>query len=349
MLTVTLFDLWFRRRQFLIAVAGAALLFALALLLSGMAAGFGVEITRSTDTAAAQYWVMAQGSSGKIAGMPPIDEGLAATVAHESGVRTAEPMIAVSADASVGPGVSSVILFGYRRVAADLPPLLSGRPATRDDEAVVDTRLGLGPGQRFSILAHRFRVVGTVGGETLLGGTPDVFVTLRAAQAAAYGGQALVTAVVTRGLPRRLPTGTVVLSTDDVIRRSLSQMASAANSITNLRYLMWAIAALIVAALVYVAALERTRDFAVMKALGSSSAKLFGSLATQAVIVALIAAGLAAVMANGLTGVFTEPVDIPGSAFVTLPVAALAIGLLSSLVAIRRAVTADPATAFAGS
>lgn len=348
MLVVTFFDLLFRLRQFLIAVAGAALLFALALLLSGLAAGFGTEVSATVDTAAAQYWVMAAGSSGKIGGMPPIDAAVASQVAHEPGVRKAAPMIATGADARVRGAVDSVFVFGYVPGADGLGRPPSGRIADRDDEAVVDSRLGLRTGDVFSILSHRFRVVGTVSGDSLYGGTPDIFMTLAAAQRVAFGGKPLISAVVTRGLPRVLPDGTTVVSSPAVVERSVGQMASAASSIENVRYLMWVIAALVVAALVYVTALERTRDFAVMKALGSSSTQLFGSLAVEAIVVAMIAAGLSAVIAKELTGIFDQPVDIPGSAFLTLPLSALGIGLAASLVALRRAVTADPASAFAG-
>jgi len=99
---------------------------------------------------------------------------------------------------------------------------------------------------------------------------------------------------------------------------------------------------------VYVTALERTRDFAVLKALGASSGKLYAGLAFQAVLVALIAAVIAVVLAQFMTGVFKQPVDFPASAYVVLPLSAVAVGLLSSLIALRRAVSADPAKAFAG-
>jgi putative ABC transport system permease protein len=111
---------------------------------------------------------------------------------------------------------------------------------------------------------------------------------------------------------------------------------------------MWVIAAIIVAALVYVTALERTRDFAVLKALGSSTGLLFVGLAAQAVAVALAAAVIAAILSTFMTGIFAQPVDIPGSAFIVLPLSALVVGLLASLVALRRAASVDPAAAFAG-
>ena len=41
-------------------------------------------------------------------------------------------------------------------------------------------------------------------------------------------------------------------------------------------------------------------------------------------------------------------VTIPRSAYIVLPVVAVVVGLLSSLIALRRAVTVDPALAFGG-
>ena len=120
------------------------------------------------------------------------------------------------------------------------------------------------------------------------------------------------------------------------------------SSINNSKLFMWVIAAVIVASLVYVTALERTRDFAVLKALGASSGKLYLGLAFQAVLVALIAAVIAVVLAQFMTGIFSQPVVYPTSAYITLPLSAILVGLLASLIALRRAVGADPAKAFAG-
>ena len=58
MLTITLSDLMYRRRQFLIAVVGAALVFAMTLLLAGLTNGFGVEIDQSVAGFGADAWVV---------------------------------------------------------------------------------------------------------------------------------------------------------------------------------------------------------------------------------------------------------------------------------------------------
>jgi putative ABC transport system permease protein len=75
---------------------------------------------------------------------------------------------------------------------------------------------------------------------------------------------------------------------------------------------------------------------------------LFVSLAMQAVLVALGAAAFAAIVSNFMGGLFAQPVDIPMNAFFALPIVAVTVGLLSSLIAVRRATGADPAAAFGG-
>jgi putative ABC transport system permease protein len=90
------------------------------------------------------------------------------------------------------------------------------------------------------------------------------------------------------------------------------------------------------------------RDFAVLKALGSSSAALFGSLCLQAVLVTLLAAAFGTVLSFFLTGVFNQPLSVPTSAYATLPLVALVVGVAASLVALRRATSADPVAAFGG-
>jgi putative ABC transport system permease protein len=348
MLAITIQDLRFRARQFLIAVGGASLVFAMSLLLTGMANGFGAEIDGTVQGMGAQSWVLASGTTGRILGLPSIASSAVTRVGHESGVTVADPAIVEPQTATAGGTTSNIVLIGYRPGGLGTPRLTTGRQVESSGQATVDSSLGLTLGQRFRVTGQSFVVVGTVTGRTLAGGSPDVYVTLRAAQRALFGGRSLITAVLTRGVPSQVPKGLALYSNARIEQQSLDQQSAGVASIDNTRYFMWLIAAVIVAALVYVTALERTRDFAVLKALGASSRLLFAGLAFQAVLVALSAAAIAAIISNFMTGLFAQPVDVPASAFVVLPIAALVVGLLSSVAALRRAVSADPAMAFQG-
>ncbi len=351
MLAITLQDLRFRARQFVIAVVGAGLVFAMTLLLAGLAAGFSVEVNQTVDAMGAHAWVLASGSVGRIAALSPIPSSAVSALTQSPGVTSAEPLIVVPQAAKIaGRQPQSVNLIGYQPGQSLGGPgvLAAGHPVSADGQAVVDSRLGVGIGQRFTVSGHSFEVVGVVDNRTLLGGISNAYVTVADAQDVIYSGRPLIGAVLITGTPRSLPTGYELFSNAQIESASLAQLASARSSISNSRAFMWVIAALIVAALVYVTALERTRDFAVLKAVGASTRLLFAGLAAQAVIVALAAAVIAAILSNFMTGIFAQPVDIPGSAFVLLPLSALIVGLLASLAALRRAASVDPAAAFAG-
>ncbi len=189
-------------------------------------------------------------------------------------------------------------------------------------------------------------MVGTVRDRTYFAGQPVVFVTLSDAQAIAFGGQPFASVIVSRGRPAQAPSGMRVLTNDEVRRDLLRPMANPTTTIDNTRLFMWAVAAMIVGAVTYLSVLERLRDFAVLKAVGTGARSLVGTVCLEAVLASLLAAALAVGMANLLRPAFQIPVDITLGAYLTLPVVALVVGLLSSLVALRRALKVDPALAF---
>jgi putative ABC transport system permease protein len=222
----------------------------------------------------------------------------------------------------------------------------AGNAVRTESDAVVDERLGLAIGRHFTLAGTTFTVTGLVTGHTMLGGTPDIFVGLDAAQKVQFGGQHVVTSISVQGFPKALPADLHAMSIPAVERDSLGPMADSVSSVENTRYLMWAVAVIIVAALVYVSTLQRQRDFAVLKAVGASGRDLFFSVALQAVLVSLGAAALAASTAWLFRPLYLVPLVVPRSAYLSLPVIALVVGVLSSLIALRRAVTVDPALAF---
>jgi hypothetical protein len=87
----------------------------------------------------------------------------------------------------------------------------------------------------------------------------------------------------------------------DVATDTLGPLDGAIASVDLVRALLWVVAAIIIGAVVYLSALERQRDIAVLKAVGVSNRTLLASLAVQAVLVALVAVlvaiGLQAILA----------------------------------------------------
>ena len=79
--------------------------------------------------------------------------------------------------------------------------------------------------------------------------------------------------------------------------------------------LLWVVAALIVGSVIYLSALERTRDFAVLKAVGVSTRSVLAGLCLQAVIVAVVAAVLGGLLSLVLGPLFPDACRGPDIGF----------------------------------
>ncbi len=170
---------------------------------------------------------------------------------------------------------------------------------------------------------------------------------LEQAQQLLLGGQPLASMVVFRGVPD-LPPGYTAFTRDEARADLLRPMQNPMQSIDFVKVLLWLVAALIVASVVYLTVLERTRDFAVFKATGVSKAAIGAGICLQAVVVAVVASVLGIGLALLLAPFFPMHVEIAASAMVTLPVLAVVVGITSGLFGVVRTVRVAPATAFGG-
>ena len=341
-------DLQWRRLRFAIAVVATALVFALGLLMSGVSASFDNEIDRTVDSFHADAWLVRAQSFGPFTGPATIDEGRAAAAARVPGVRQADPVAVLRASTST-PTRRNVNLLGVVPGGVGSPAGAQGAMLAAGNVAVVDASLGLAKGARLDLNGERFRVGAVTQGRTFFAGIPTVVVSLRAAQRLGLDGKPLATAIVTRGRPLVAPRGLAVLDGEDVKSDLARPVHQAKQTIGLIRLLLWVVAAGIIGAIVYLSALERTQDFAALKAIGVSTRDLLAGLVLQAVLLSILSAILAVGLEQAIAPAVAMSVEVSALTFVTLPLVAMAVGVVASAVALRRAVAVDPALAFAGS
>ncbi len=183
-------------------------------------------------------------------------------------------------------------------------------------------------------------------GRTIFGGQPLVVVDLPVAQKLRFNSTELASAFLLTGGTGAPGPGVVLRSNQHIVDSLLGPMEGAIHTVDLLRLFMWLVAAIIVGAITFLSALERVRDFAVLKAVGGGSRQLASSTMLGAVIASLLAAVLAVGIAFGLAPFFPMPVDIHVIDVVVLFAAAVMVGVLSSLAALRRVLKVDPALAF---
>jgi putative ABC transport system permease protein len=337
-------DLQWRRRRVVIAVLGASLVFALALLLVGLSQGFQAETKRTVDSFGTDAWAVRDGASGPFLGQSPFPIETAREVAASEGVTDATPV--VFSRKSVGrESPEEVNVFGASGTGVGVPVIEEGhRPES--GQVVVSTALSHDIGDELLLAGRRFEVVGTVGQWTAVAGVPNVFLTLEDAQRVAFAGQPIVSAVALEGRPDEAPEGIDVLGDAEVTEDLLRPVRNAIGAIDMVAVLLWVVAASIIGSVVYLSTLERTRDFAVFKAVGTQSTTILGDVVLQAVVLAAASAALGGVIATVIAPAFPLYVEIPATAYLVLPVMALVVGAVASLAGLRRAVRIDPALAF---
>ena len=344
---ISLRDLQWRRRRFLIAILATGLVFAMTLLMSGASAGLSNESRSIVAQFRADVWFVRKGASGPFTTLNALPASSADEVRHIPGVTGADP-VAVFHSTINRSGLRDVNIIGYRLGGIGAPVVSTGVTPAGSGKAVADTRLKLRLGDRVALGGRDFEVVGLADNVTWYFGTPTLFIPLGDAQRIVFGGQPLAMAVVARGKPSSVPNDLAVVS-NQAARKDLERPAkSGQQSIQFITVLLWLVAAGIIASIVYLSALERVRDFAVLKATGTSSRALLGGLAIQGVVLSAASAVVAAVVAQLLGPHFPLPVQIQSRAYVELVAIAVAVGLLASLGALRRAVAVDPAAAFGG-
>ena len=264
-------DLQWRRRRFLIAVLATSLLFSVTLLLSGISAFFHNEARRTMRELDADTWIVPTGTVGPFtsASLFPASEAAEDRRAFPAS-SAPTPSCCSTRPSDFRSRRSEVIGYapggvGQPRVTdGRLPPRSATRSWSTDRSVERDRRHGrAGPAQ----VPHRRHGQG----DHLPRRYPAAFISIADAQRLLLDGAPLATAIVTRGTPTgALPTG-YSRSSNDAVRSDLARPdRERGQTIGFINILLWIIAAGIIAAILYMSALERVREFAVIKAMGAA-------------------------------------------------------------------------------
>jgi putative ABC transport system permease protein len=347
MLLAALRDLQWRRKRFAIAVVGTALVFSMGLLMSGLANAFTVEIDRTLEQSGGDRWVAPTGAAGPFSAGISIPLDALNAAGGLQGVQRSDPVLFTRTVAEVDSTPVDVNLFGVVPGGLGAPNASQGHSPEQSGQVMVAKRLA-DIGDEVTILGRSFSVVGTVDKASLIAGSPSAFMTLADAQAMLTNGQNLASMIVTTGAPSGLPAELTAFDRSQTEADLARPLKSATQSIGFIRTLLWMVAALIVASVIYLSALERTRDFAVFKATGVPTHAIGVGLALQAIAIALTASIVGGVLALLIAPWFPMDVVISRGSLLFLPVLAVIVGIVSSLVGLRRIAQVQPAVAFGG-
>lgn len=343
MIIAALQDLVWRRRRVAIAIIGTGLVLAMTLIMTGLSATFRAEVKGFTNLVGADAYVYSATASGPFYGALPVPAERVNEVRKIPGVTQASPMTFGQVPVE-GVEEPRVILIGFEPGGVGEPTPSAGGPIRGPHQAIVSKKLGK-PGGTIRVGTTDFRITGTTD-KTLFAGASVVFVSIGDSQELYMSGADLAMTFPTRGVPTSLPAEFKFADPAGAQENLLAPLDTAQQGITFVAYLLWIVAACVLASAMYLSATERSRDFAVFKAIGVSSRSLLAGLAVQAAIISLISAGIGILLTAALAPLFPLKVTMTLGASITLPIVALVVGLLASLLGMRQVTSVDPATAF---
>ncbi|QMS56749.1 MULTISPECIES: ABC transporter permease [Kocuria] len=371
---LSLRDITFAKGRFALLATVVALITLLLVLLTGLTNGLGHQNTSALERLDAQQLVLSAppGDSGTSsfttsqitdgelqkwrdgAGKDSVERlGITQTSAR-SGAETQDSSTASSrADTTAA---AAIALEPGSKLAPDLKAS-SGQSHPDEGQVVLSSTLAddmhVSVGDTVSMGGKALKTAGVVEDE-YYSHVPVVWMSMADFPAVAHttsDEQATALALTTQEYPQDLPgdTDTVAMKTKEAFA-ALPAYESERGSLLMMQGFLYGISALVVVSFLTVWTIQRTRDIAVLRALGADRGYVVRDSIVQAAVVLTL--GVLVGGALGLLGGLLAGSAVPfqlSLASVGLPVlGVLVLGLLGSLLAVRRVSTVDPMIALGG-
>ncbi|MHA7177255.1 FtsX-like permease family protein [Arthrobacter sp. Sr24] len=377
-------DIRFAEGRFALMGAVVALISLLLVLLSGLTAGLGNQSTSAvaqlgtgmgTGTGTGSGTAVSQMVFGAPAKNDPkvsftesqVTAEQAKSWAAQPGVQSVAPLgISQSRFQGAGDskGIANVAVFGVGETLSATPGTQAGiAPSDINDSTVIigegiAQQLSLSQGDAVSIAGTELSV-GAIVPDQWYSHTSVVWTTLNTWTKVAHLSDpdqlATVLAVTfEKGATVNLDGANAVAGTVSTTRNGsfdgLGGYKSENGSLMMMQAFLYGISALVIVAFLTVWTVQRTRDIAVLKAMGASGSYLLRDALTQAALVLLAGAGL-----GGLVGIVGGIVASKAAPFLLTPATTLlpiagivALGLAGAALAVRKVTRVDAMIALGG-
>ena len=338
LLTLILRDLQYRKWRILVVAILMAVILTLLFIMSGLVSQFRFEPVSATANAGGdRSWVVSETSTGPLTSPTAIPADAVAGIDGD----------AILIGMGSVDGLRATIIG--RSFEADDPPLIEGRHPTAAGEVAIDSSSDHTLGQVIDLGGGTATVVGLTDGATILAGVPMAFTTLAYSQDVLASGRPVVTGVLVDDASAAgsgLPDGLKLMTPEEVADDGLVPLERPIGSVSLVRVLLWLITLIVIAAVIYITALERTRDIAVLKAVGANNRTLGLSLIAQGVIMAVVATLLASVLQRFIAPLFPMAVRVTGGVFWQILIGGVLVALVAGVAGASRVSNTTAAEAF---
>jgi putative ABC transport system permease protein len=355
------------RTRFAISVGGVAFAVVLILVLRGLYWGIAQEATEFIRTSDADLWVAQAGTPADfIQSMSTQPADRQAAIARVEGVGAAVPLLSRSAAfRSKGKDADLFLLGADARDPLGWPPaVVKGKKIPGRGEVVVDRvfakNSGVRTGDVLTLRRDRLKVVGIVrGGNALVYqfGWANLADASRLVQAQGTVSYFLVRTegpdptAVGRRIERQVPGTQAITGADFAAENSAILRQGFLPVLWVLVLIAVVVGAAVIGLIIYTATVEKSREYAVLKAIGFSNGRLYRIVFQQSLIAAVAGFAVGAVLSFGLAALIEGQVPVfvaaigPGDV-VFAGAAAVVMALASSFIPARPIARLDPAQTF---
>lgn len=371
---VSVRDIMFAKGRVALVASVVALITILLIMLSGLTNGLGRQNTAALETLAAQRVVFAPAVGTQDTPTfttSQITQRQADAWSSDPAVEHADPLVLVMAQVGSATKVTTGALMGLpegspfsQKVAVEeggrspeAGEIVLSKSYEKDLDVVLGDTVGIG--------GQDLKVVG-IAEDEYYSHMPVAWLTSRDALAVAHqpsgtvGTELLVQFKdstessdmnrVAAELDRQ--AGTMTKTTPDSFQ-AIPSYSSENGSLSLMQAFLYIISALVVISFITVWTVQRTRDIAVLRALGASRGYLVGDSLVQATLVVGLGAAIGGLIGGAAGWLVATQVSAIPFLFSVPAVAVPALGVLllgvaGSLLAVRRVVTVDPMLALGG-
>lgn len=300
-------------------------------LLSGLTRGLADESTSAISGLQTERLVFSGSSPDFASSRIKLDEGLAG-----------EPLGVATSRASTDAHTEPATVMGVRPGSSVAPDATDVGPGAVVLSEPLAAELGLTEGDELRLGSRTF-VVAAVRGEASFSHVPVAWLSLADWQSVT-GSEGAATVLATSSA--EAPDGHTNVSLDDSLS-GIGAYTSENGSLQLIRGFLFAISALVVGAFFTVWTIQRSRDIAVLKALGASTTFLVRDALGQALLLLVTGVGLGAAIVWLVGGIARDAVPfVLDAGTIGLPLLALVLlGLVGAALAVRRVTSVDPLTA----
>ena len=353
------------KRRLLTGIAGVTLAVALILLIEGFALGLFSQAASFVSKNGADLYLTQKGSQSLSDSF--ISKSLESLVLDVDEVEKVTSVNAIPIIFDVGKRKTTMTLYGFQRNSGMGGPwkLATGRMITNDDEIIIDSVMagqnGLEAGKKVQLLGKEFQIVG-LSSETNSYMNASVFLT-QAAVAGLLNNSDVISTILVKAdnatqvndlkkiLTRKFPD-LQVLTRSEMAEKVSSVLEDAIGPVVSIIVgVAFPVGIMIVGLTMYIMVLGKSKEYGVLKAIGTGNKKLYMTVLGEAAFLTILgfAAGFLLFRLSAWLIMQVWPqfyISIDSASFIKAAVMTAAMSMLSTISPIRRISNIDPARVF---